>query len=181
MKIIIYVVFQMYHFLKTFKSSTSSLPPSLPLLSRDELHCKAAKPCICVMAFLVLYFFLTCMFCFVAGLTYPKLIPGRLSTRTEVSILQSSLETCLNPKLQSSISGYPKTLSGDVYHHHYFNNYTQMLFTFLSPSRVHSGVCQRLPHMRYHHRLDAESDMRIQVSSSRSDSRGICKNVKQCH
>ena len=33
----------------------------------------------------------------------------------------------------------------------------------------------------YHNRLNAEADMRIQLSSIKPYSKEICKNVKQCH
>ena len=33
----------------------------------------------------------------------------------------------------------------------------------------------------YHNRLNAEADMRIQLSSTKPYSKEICKNVKQCH
>lgn len=124
----------MYHFFKNLQIFYIVPTPISPVFSRDDSHRKAAKPCRCIVAFLVFSFCLVFTVCFVARLTYPRLIPGRVSTRTEVSILQSSLETSLSPKLWSSISGYPKTLSRGLCHHRYFYNYTQMLFTFLSSS-----------------------------------------------
>lgn len=166
-------------FFKTLKFSISSLPPSLPIFSRDISHCKAIHlhdgfPFVCLFYFV--------LFGFVSGLPYPRLIPGRLPARTEISILPSFLETCYSPKLWSSLSGCLKTVSGFWYDQHYFYNYTQ-IFTFpsLILSQVHSRVFQRLSGMWHHSRLSAETDMRIQVSSRKSSIKGICNHVKQCH
>ena len=65
----------------------------------------------------------------------------------------------------------------------YFQNNTKIWFAFFTFifSGVHIGVFQKPHNVWYHKRLNAEAETRIQLSSIKPDTKGICKNAKQYH